>query len=52
MPHLGDLKKVVIFGGGTGLATLVRGLKKYPVEVTAVVRVANEGGGAGRVGVT
>ena len=49
MPHLGDLKKVVIFGGGTGLATLVRGLKKYPVVITAVVTVADDGGSSGRL---
>ena len=49
MPHLGDQKKVVIFGGGTGLATLVRGLKKYPVEITAVVTVADDGGSSGRL---
>ena len=49
MPHSGDLKKVVIFGGGTGLATLVRGLKKYPVEITAVVTVADDGGSSGRL---
>jgi uncharacterized cofD-like protein len=49
MPHSGDTKKVVIFGGGTGLATLVRGLKKYPVEITAVVTVADDGGSSGRL---
>ncbi|MBO1909815.1 YvcK family protein, partial [Microvirga sp. 3-52] len=49
MPHSGEKKKVVIFGGGTGLATLVRGLKKYPVEITAVVTVADDGGSSGRL---
>ena len=43
------IKKIVIFGGGTGLATLVRGLKKFPVEITAVVTVADDGGSSGRL---
>ncbi|GKV69922.1 gluconeogenesis factor [Sporosarcina sp. NCCP-2716] len=42
-------KKVVVFGGGTGLSTLLRGLKKYPVDVTAVVTVADDGGSSGRL---
>lgn len=42
-------KKIVVFGGGTGLSTLVRGLKKYPVELTAVVTVADDGGSSGRL---
>ena len=49
MPHSGVMKKIVIFGGGTGLATLVRGLKKFPVEITAVVTVADDGGSSGRL---
>ena len=49
MPDTGERKKVVIFGGGTGLATLVRGLKKYPVDITAVVTVADDGGSSGRL---
>lgn len=43
------MKKIVIFGGGTGLATLVRGLKAYPVDITAVVTVADDGGSSGRL---
>lgn len=43
------MKKIVIFGGGTGLATLVRGLKKFPVDITAVVTVADDGGSSGRL---
>ncbi|WOV83491.1 YvcK family protein [Sporosarcina jeotgali] len=42
-------KKVVVFGGGTGLSTLLRGLKKYPVDLTAVVTVADDGGSSGRL---
>lgn len=49
MPTNEPLKKIVIFGGGTGLATLVRGLKKRPLEITAVVTVADDGGSSGRL---
>ncbi|MDS9472688.1 YvcK family protein [Sporosarcina pasteurii] len=42
-------KKIVIFGGGTGLSTLVRGLKKFPIDITAVVTVADDGGSSGRL---
>ncbi|WP_025783084.1 gluconeogenesis factor YvcK family protein [Sporosarcina sp. D27] len=42
-------KKVVVFGGGTGLSTLLRGLKKYPIDLTAVVTVADDGGSSGRL---
>ncbi|WP_433744522.1 gluconeogenesis factor YvcK family protein [Falsibacillus pallidus] len=41
--------KVVIIGGGTGLPVLLRGLKKYPVDITAVVTVADDGGSSGRL---
>lgn len=49
MPRSGVMKKIVIFGGGTGLSTLVRGLKEFPVEITAVVTVADDGGSSGRL---
>jgi len=49
MLHSVESKKVVIFGGGTGLATLVRGLKTYPVDITAIVTVADDGGSSGRL---
>lgn len=41
--------KVVVIGGGTGLSTLLRGLKKLPVEITAIVTVADDGGSSGRL---
>lgn len=41
--------KVVVLGGGTGLSTLLRGLKKLPVEITAIVTVADDGGSSGRL---
>lgn len=39
--------KVVIIGGGTGLSILLRGLKKYTPNITAIVTVADDGGGSG-----
>lgn len=41
--------RIVIIGGGTGLSTLLRGLKKYPVDLTAIVTVADDGGSSGRL---
>lgn len=43
------LPKVVVIGGGTGLPVLIRGLKKYPVDITAIVTVADDGGSSGRL---
>ncbi|SOC40146.1 gluconeogenesis factor YvcK family protein [Ureibacillus acetophenoni] len=40
---------VVVIGGGTGLSTLLRGLKRYPFEITAIVTVADDGGSSGRL---
>ena len=42
-------KRVVIIGGGTGLSTLLRGLKMFPLDLTAVVTVADDGGSSGRL---
>lgn len=42
-----DHKKVVAIGGGTGLPSVLRGLKKYPVDITAIVTVADDGGSSG-----
>lgn len=54
--HLGMKPlRIVSIGGGTGLATLLRGLKRYSratqgaVEVTAVVTVTDDGGSSGRL---
>lgn len=41
--------KVVIIGGGTGLSVLLRGLKRKPFEITAIVTVADDGGSSGRL---
>ena len=39
--------KIVAIGGGTGLSTMLRGLKKYTRNLTAIVTVADNGGGSG-----
>ncbi|MCX7934952.1 MAG: uridine diphosphate-N-acetylglucosamine-binding protein YvcK, partial [Planctomycetota bacterium] len=41
--------RVVCLGGGTGLSTLLSGLKEYTAEITAVVSVADDGGSSGRL---
>lgn len=41
--------KIATVGGGTGLSTLLRGLKKYSSNITAVVTVADDGGSSGRL---
>lgn len=39
--------KLVVIGGGTGLSTMLRGLKHYTSNITAIVTVADDGGGSG-----
>mgnify|MGYP000497279599 CR=1 FL=1 len=39
--------KIVVIGGGTGLSTMLRGLKHYTSNVTAIVTVGDDGGGSG-----
>ena len=41
--------RVVAIGGGTGLSTLLRGLKEYTSNITAVVTMADDGGSSGRL---
>ncbi|MFZ5966426.1 MAG: gluconeogenesis factor YvcK family protein [Bacillota bacterium] len=41
--------KIVVIGGGTGLSILLRGLKKYTTNITAIVTVADDGGGSGKI---
>jgi uncharacterized cofD-like protein len=41
--------KIVVIGGGTGLSTMLRGLKRYTSNITAVVTVADDGGSSGRL---
>ena len=41
--------RVVAIGGGTGLSTLLRGIKKYTGNIVAIVTVADDGGSSGRL---
>lgn len=42
-------QKVVVIGGGTGLSTMLKGLKEYTSHLTAIVTVADNGGGSGKL---
>ncbi len=42
-----SLPRVVVIGGGTGLSVMLRGLKRMPVDITAIVTVADDGGSSG-----
>lgn len=46
--HL-DGPNIVAIGGGTGLSTMLRGLKKYTKNLTAIVTMADDGGGSGKL---
>lgn len=41
--------RIVTIGGGTGLSTLLRGLKQHNVSITAIVTVGDDGGSSGRL---
>lgn len=41
--------RVVVIGGGTGMPVLLRGLKNLPIQLTALVNVADDGGSTGRI---
>lgn len=43
------MKKIVIFGGGSGLSQILKGLKLFPVDITAVVSVSDNGKSTGRL---
>ena len=42
-------KKVVVLGGGTGMSSLLKGLKEFPIDITAVVSVCDDGKSTGRL---
>lgn len=44
-----DKEKIVVIGGGTGSFVLLSGLKQYPVDLTAIVPVTDDGGSTGRL---
>ncbi len=41
--------RIVVIGGGTGLSTMLRGLKEYTSNITAIVTVTDDGGSSGRL---
>ncbi len=43
------MKKVVTIGGGTGSFMLLSGLKKYPLDIAAIVSMADDGGSTGQL---
>lgn len=47
--HKGEQKhpRIVVMGGGTGLSVMLRGLKQQPLDITAIVTVADDGGSSG-----
>lgn len=47
--HLSRGPKIVVVGGGTGLSALLRGLKQYTCNLTAIVTVADDGGSSGKL---
>ncbi len=42
-------KKVLVFGGGTGISYLLKGLKDFPVDITAVITVSDNGRSTGKL---
>ena len=42
-------KKVVVLGGGTGTSTLLSGLKRMPIDITAVISVSDNGSSTGKL---
>jgi uncharacterized cofD-like protein len=47
--HLERGLRIAAVGGGTGLSTLLQGLKQYTSNITAIVTVADEGGSSGKI---
>lgn len=41
--------QITVIGGGTGMPVLLRGLKKLPIHLTALVTVADDGGSSGKI---
>lgn len=45
----GGLRRAVVLGGGTGTFTVLSGLKKHPLDITAIVSMTDDGGSTGRL---
>jgi len=39
--------KIAVIGGGTGLSSILRGIRRFPIDITAIVTVADDGGSSG-----
>ncbi len=46
---MNQMKNVVVVGGGTGLSILLNGLKVFPINITAIVAVTDDGGSTGKL---
>lgn len=44
-----ERKKIVVLGGGTGTSTILRGLKYFPVDITAIITVSDNGRSTGKL---
>ncbi|MDR3190800.1 MAG: YvcK family protein [Lactobacillaceae bacterium] len=44
-----DQKKIVVIGGGSGQPVILRGLKRFEVDLTAIITVADDGGSSGKL---
>jgi len=42
-------RRIVVIGGGTGISTMLRGLKRFSTNITAIVTVADDGGSSGKL---
>lgn len=42
-------KKIAVLGGGTGLSSLLSGLKNFPVDITAIITVSDDGSSTGKL---
>ena len=40
-------EKIVVIGGGTGISAILRGVKKYSKNISAIVAMTDDGGGSG-----
>ena len=47
--HLAQGQRIVVIGGGTGLSTMLRGLKEHTSNIAAIVTVTDNGGSSGRL---
>lgn len=44
-----ERKKIVVLGGGTGTSTILRGLKYFPIDITAIITVSDNGRSTGKL---